>query len=308
MNWLILVIIATVLDSTRIFVDNYSSDVYFKGRGAVSQKLFYGYTTAATGLIILAINHFDFLSAGLPTILLILLSGVFSAIGGIPYYKALEIDDSTNIGIFTQLAPVLYLILGWFFLNETFSPFQLVAFAIIVSAPFLIVFTTKKRSRKIKLKAVFYAFLYVFIAVIGNLIFVKTDSISDLNFFNEMALLFISRGVTNTLIVYTRPKWHHRFRTVVKQSHGRVFRPLCSNFVIGLVKDFTYRGGLVSAPAVALASAASDSVEPIIIFFMGLLLTLIWPRFGREKLDKKTVTVHLIATILVVVGIVLLQI
>jgi hypothetical protein len=40
---------------------------------------------------------------------------------------------------------------------------------------------------------------------------------------------------------------------------------------------------------------------------MGLLLTLIWPKFGREKLQKKVILVHFIATILVVIGIVLMQ-
>ena len=56
-----------------------------------------------------------------------------------------------------------------------------------------------------------------------------------------------------------------------------------------------------------MASVASDAVEPIVIFFLGLLLTLIWPKFGREKMDRKTIIVHLVATILVVVGIVLMQ-
>ena len=307
MSWLILVVIATILDSTRIFIDNYSSDVYFKDRNAVSQKLFYGCATTITGIIILLVTQFDFASVELTTILCLALAGVCSAIGGIPYYKALELDDSTNIGIFTQLAPVLYLILGWFLLDETFSPLQLIAFAIVVSAPFLIIFTSKKRSRKIKIRAVFYAFLYVLIAVAGNIIFVKTNSASNLNSLSEMSILFVFRGIANTLIVYCYPKWRRRFLTVFHQSHGKVLRPLISNHIIGTLKDFAYRGALITAPTVAIASATSDSAEPIVIFFMGLLLTLIWPKFGREKLDKKTVTVHLIATILIVAGIILLQ-
>ena len=44
MSWLIFVITSFLFDSSRIFIDNYISDFYFKGKGAVSQKLFYGYT------------------------------------------------------------------------------------------------------------------------------------------------------------------------------------------------------------------------------------------------------------------------
>ena len=79
------------------------------------------------------------------------------------------------------------------------------------------------------------------------------------------------------------------------------------NHVVGFIKEFAYRGALVMAPAVAVASAASDSVTPVVIFFLGIVLSIIWPNFGRENLKRKNVIVHLIATVLVVAGIVMLQ-
>lgn len=306
MNWLVLVGIATILDSTRIFIDNYASDVYFKGRGAVSQKLFYGYAFIIISIILFAVTGFSFDDKYLINYVLFITSGLLSSLAGIPYYRALELDDSTNIGIFTQLAPVLYLVLGWIFLGEKFSPIQLISFAVIISAPLLIIATTRKRSRKIKIRAVLNAFLYVLIAVISNLVFVK-ENVPELNFLSEIVFVFLGKGIGNLIIIYIRPKWRRRFRTVMKESHGKVFRPLIANSLVGFTKDIVYRLGLIAAPAVALASAASDSVEPIVIFFMGIVLTLIWPKFGREKLNKKNVLVHLTATILVVIGVVLLQ-
>lgn len=306
MNWLAFVAIATLFDSIRIFIDNYTSDVYFKENGAVSQKLFYGYTYILISVIILFFTGFDFISQNLIVILLLLLSGMLSSLSGIPYYRALEIDDSTNIGIFIQLAPILYLILGCLFLGETISPSQFIAFFIIIAAPLLIVLSSRKRSRKTKLRAIFFAFLYILIAVISNLIFVKANT-ESIDFVSEIAILFLGKGIANLLIIYSYPKWRKRFLTVVKSSKRKVLRPLISNTIIGVIKDFAYRGALVTAPVVALASAAADSSEPIVIFFMGLVLTLIWPKFGREKLNKKSVLVHLAATILVVAGVILLQ-
>ena len=306
MNWISLVVLAVFTDSLRIFIDNYVSDVYFKKRSVVSQRLFYGFADTITAIIIILAIGFNPDSLNLSIIGPLLLSGVFSAIASIPYLKALEIDDSTNLGIFVQLAPVLYLILGWFFLDETFSPFQLVAFAVIIAAPILIVLTTRKKSRHVRIKAVFYSFMYVFIAVIGNLIFVKTNS-ENVNFVSSIGFLLLGKGIANAVMVWIIPKWRKRFFTVLKSSKAKVVRPMLANYFINLVKDFAYRGALVFAPAVAIASAASDSVEPIVIFFMGIVLTLIWPKFGREKLNKKTVFIHLIATVLVVIGIILIQ-
>lgn len=306
MSWLIFVVIAVIFDSLRIFIDNYTSDVYFKDKHAVSQKLFFGYLFTIAAVIVATISGFDFLNIPITTFALLLLAGFFHSFSGIPYYKALEIDDSTNIGIFIQLSPVLYLIFGWFLLGEAFSPLQLLAFIIILAGPLLIVFSSRKRSRKIKMRAVFYAAIYVLIDVIGNIIFVK-ENLSGINFLTEIAIVFLGKGIGNLIIVYCRPKWRKRYKNVVKSSKKKVYRPMLFNFATTVIKDFAYRGALTTAPAVAIASVASDSAEPIVIFFMGLLLTLIWPKFGREKLQKKVILVHFIATILVVIGIVLMQ-
>lgn len=306
MNWLIFVIIAVLADSTRIFIDNYASDVYFKGRDAAAQKYFYSYALLVMALIFFAFAGFNFADINIATVSLIIVSGLLHGFAGIPYYRALELDDSTNLGIFVQLAPVFYLILGWFFLDQAFSPTQLIAFAVILSAPALIVFTARKKSRKVKLKAVFYAFLYVVIAVIGNLLFVKVCP-ENIPFTASVGLVLVGKALADIIICIGNPKLRKRFLAVVKQSKRKVLVPLTINSFVGGIQQFTYRAGLVTAPAVAIASAASDSAEPIAIFFMGILLTLIWPKFGREKLDKKSICIHLIATVLVVIGVILLQ-
>lgn len=306
MIWIILVIFATILDSLRIFVDNYVSDVYFKKRLAYAQKLFYGYLGLIATIIILSISGFNIHSTSPEIIVFLIISGFLSAASAIPYIKTLEIDDSTNLGIFIQLAPIFYLVLGWFFLGNTFSPMQLVAFAVILTAPLLIILTARKRSRHTKIKAIIYALVYVFIAVVGNLIFVIANE-NNLNFISSIGLMTLGKSLGYIAIVWSRPKWHRRFYKVLKTSKYKVLLPMLANYTISLIKDFAYRGALVFAPTVAVASAASDSTEPIVIFFMGILLTLIWPKFGREKLDKKSILTHLVATVLVVIGIVLLQ-
>ncbi|MBR5647816.1 EamA family transporter [Candidatus Saccharibacteria bacterium] len=307
MNWLVLVAIATLLDSARIFIDNYTSDYYFKGKDAVSQKFFYGYAILITAIPILIIHSGDIFSTSITTILLLILSGFMHGISGIPYFKALELDDSTNLGIFIQMAPILYLVLGCLFLGESFSAWQLVAIAVILLAPILIVATTRKRSRKIRLRAVFYSFIYVFIAVVSNLIFVQVSGSGDLSLLPEVGLIMVGKSIANLTIVYSIPKLRRRFKYVAKTSHYKVLRPMICNHLIGFIKEFAYRGALIAAPAVAIASAASDSVTPVVIFFMGIVLSIIWPNFGREKLNRKNVIVHLIATILVVTGIIILQ-
>ena len=309
MSWLIFVAVAVLFDVFRIFTDNYISDVYYKGSEVASQKMFSAWGKTIVAIIILIAVGFSFTDFEPSVIGLLLLSGVLLSIAEIPYYIALGIEDSTNLGIFIQLAPILYLILGWLFLGDTITPIQLIAIVIILIAPIMIVMTSRKRSRKVKLHAVFLAFLYVLLAVIGNLVFVNVNADNfDVHFLvEEIAIAILGTGLADLLIMLCLPKWRMRYRHVKQKSKNKVLVPLSVSMVVGIIKSFAYRAALVSAPAVALASAASDSVEPIVIFFMGIVLTLIWPDFGREKLNRKTVLIHLIATVLVVIGIVLMQ-
>ena len=307
MSWILLVLIAIIASSFNFFLDNYTSDFYFKGKDANGQKMFYGPIFLVLGVIFLFAGGLDFVSADPKTLILFFVSGLLVSLSTVAYFKALEIDNSTNVSIFVQLKPVLYLILGWAFLGDSLSMQQLLAFLLILSVPFLIILTTKKRSRDTQIKAVFYVVIYVIIRVSSDLIFVK-ENVPELNFITEMAFVFLGKGVCDLLIMYTHPKWRKRFNYVLKRSNKKVLCPLFSSATIGVVKTFAYQLALLAAPTVAIASATTDSITPIMVFFLGIVFTIIWPKFGREKLNRKVILVHLVATILVALGIVLIQI
>ncbi len=307
MNWLVVLAIAVVSDALRIFIDNYISDVYFKEKGAVSQKIVSGIVTPILGIIILIVTGFNFTEIPPVALTLLLMSGVLGSLAGIPYYKALEIDDSTNIGIFFQFSPILYLIIGWAIGDEQFSIIQLLACFIILAAPLLVVITAKKRSRKVRIKAALLAFISIIFYVASGETFIQ-GNVDGINIFSEIGLVLITKGLSDLLIIGSRRKLRHRLAKVVKSSRRKVLFPINISIVMRVIQEFSYRIGLIIAPSVAIASAASDAVEPAVIFFMGLLLTILWPKFGREKLQKKTVLVHFIATVLVVIGIVILRI
>lgn len=307
MSWLAILAIAVISDALRIFIDNYASDYYFKEKGAVSQKIVSGIVTPILGIIILIVTGFNFTEIPPVALTLLLMSGVLGSLAGIPYYKALEIDDSTNIGIFFQFSPILYLIIGWIISDEQFSIIQLLACFIILAAPLLVVITAKKRSRKVRIKAALLAFISIIFYVASGETFIQ-GNVDGINIFSEIGLVLITKGLSDLLIIGSRRKLRRRLAKVVKSSRRKVLFPINISIIMRVIQEFSYRIGLIIAPSVAIASAASDAVEPAVIFFMGLLLTILWPKFGREKLQKKTVLVHFIATVLVVIGIVILRI
>lgn len=307
MSWILLILIAIIATAFLFFIDNYTSDFYFKGKDANGQKMFSGPAFLVLGIVFLFVGGLDFVNADPKSLVLLFVSGLLVSLSGIAYFKALEIDNSTNVSIFVQLRPVLYLIIGWAFLGDSLSMKQLLAFLLILLVPFLIIATTRKRSRDTQIKAVLYIIIYVLIRVIGDLIFVK-EHVSEINFVTEMAFIFLGKGVCDLLIMYTHPKWRKRFNYVLKHSNKRVLFPISSAVTISVVRTFAYQLALITAPTIAIVSAATDSITPIMVFFLGVIFTILWPKFGREKLNRKIILVHLVATILVAIGIVLIQI
>lgn len=312
MDWKILAAISVVTDTAVVFIDNYVTDVYFKGRGAAAVKLFYGILFAILGpILILAawlINGFNF--ENFTAVILFFVSGAISSFASIAYYKALEIDESTNISIFYQLAPILYLIGECLLFGAVFDASKMLAFLLIMAAPTLIIMSTRKKSRCKKVKSFLFAVLYVIISVAGNLVFLKgnLEYQGELDIMMSMAIIIFAKGLANLVIVFIfRPQWIKRFREVAKASKKKVYKPMWIYAGIYIIYDLTHRVALVLAPTAAVASAAIDSIGPVAVFFSGIILTIINPKFGREKLDKKTVIVNLAATALVVTGVILLQ-
>lgn len=313
MNWLVYTAISVLSDSSRIYIDNYISDCYYKGKGAASQKYFYAAAFVVLAIILLIIGaatsslSLSLSIASVSALALFFVSGLTTSFAGIPYYKVLELDNSTNLGIFVQLAPILYLIFGWLFLGDDISFPQLIAFFVILAAPLLIIFSTnKQKAKRVELKAAAFALLYVVMVVSANLIFVKQNT-AEIAFIVELAFTFLGKGVGNAIIMACMPKWRKRHKSVVKSSHGKVYRPLTCTFATCVIKDFAQYSAMVAAPSIALASVVADSSKPIVIFLMGLIMTVLWPKFGREDLSRRAIIVHFVATILIVIGIILLQ-
>lgn len=306
MDWLLCIAVTVFCSACTIFIDNYISDYYFKGRDANSQKNFFWFPFLIIGIVCLCITGVDFINIPFYVYVMFLLSGAATAVAGIFYYKALEVSDSTDFGIFSQLSPVFYLIMGWLFLNQTINSTQFIAFIIIFSAPILILLTTKKRSRQVRLRAVLYTIINLLIDAISSILFVKFSN-DSINFVTGMGFVYIGKSIGNGLIMLAKPKWRKRYHFVIKSSHHKAYLSLFASLVVGVANHFAKNLSLVLAPSIAIASAITNSTKPIVIFFLGILFTLLWPRFGREKMTKKVIYIHLIATIIVVLGICLIQ-
>ena len=91
--------------------------------------------------------------------------------------------------------------------------------------------------------------------------------------------------------IWRRKKWQFLF------AEG-------TNQIICIIAEFLSRYALIIGVA-SLISVTYNVLELIFTFALGIILSIIWPKFGREKLNRHVVIAHFIAPILATIGIIL---
>ena len=302
MLWLILCVIAALTWSVSAFIDNYQTDVIFKGKTPQAMKVLNGpvYILIATAVGL----FFKIQFPDLPQIGLLLLSGALNSVGALAYYQALKNEEATGATVFYQLQPVLFLIVDFLIFGESISVQQIIGFITILLAPVFIVFSRKRaKSRMMAMHAALLLILYVVIATVSAEIAVR--SASNVDYKTVFVIYLFGRGCTDCLLGLV-PKYRKRHKYIMKHSPKAYVGTVVLNQCLCAFADFMYRYGLVIGVA-ALGSAVTNAAELILTFVLGVVLSLIWPNFGREKLHKHIVIAHIIAVLLCVAGIIIIQ-
>lgn len=313
--WLILTLVAAVAASVSKFLDNYITDEFFKGKTAQAVRCIYGPIYLVTAPLLICGCLISLKSFPIPatSMILIALSAFLEFVAGIPYYKALKTENTTSAVIFSQLSPIFYLILSFLVFGEQITIVQLVAFFIILSAPALIIFLSKKRNKNMELRTAFLFVSYVFLNTVSGILYVlatkgakaEGDSLGAVGLL-VYALHMLVWGILGTSSYFFVKKWRKRCRQVLKESKRKIFLPILVNEGVWFVANFSFKYAQ-SSGQVALVSVINITTELVATFVLGILLTIIWPKFGREKLDRRTIVSHLIAVVLATIGIILLE-
>lgn len=304
MTWLAIAIVAAIISALCTFSDNYISDVLFKKRTPQAQGVFFGpaYLATALGLVLLLPIK------GIPIFCAIglIIAGAISSLGAIPYNIALGKDESTNVTILQQLSPIFYLILGRLILGEQIGGGQLLAFLVVLIAPTIIVLSSK-RGREGKIKIIGLVLAKSILAALAGTLVVKFGK--DVDYTTMLFYVMLGKGLFDVVMIFVSKKWRTRFKNARKQTKSiRFWTTLTIDHVISAASDFTYYTALILAPSVTMSAAVMKTLHPIFVFTFGVVLSILWPNFGREKVKRKVILTHLTATAIAVTGIILMQV
>ena len=233
-------------------------------------------------------------------LLWIALAGALWFFGGLPYIRAVQIEEVTRINIWWNLIPVFALLIEFFVVGKRFAAFELLAFAILVSGAFLASLHAGKRTivlskafpLMIVSTAAFAAYAVIFSDVLQSapfvVAFIWVHSMAFVSSFSLLAFRSVRRDFLTELRALTAGMRVAVFVQALLDSTGVFF----------------------SQWALSLASAALvfslEGSQVIFVFTMASLISVFAPKFLKEELDFRNVMLKFAAIALMVIGVGLL--
>ena len=175
----------------------------------------------------------------------------------------------------------------------------------MMTATAVVIFSRRHaRARKMEYTSALLLLGYDFFVALSGII--STHVGESYDFKHIFFWFLIGRGITDVTLFLTNPKWRKRFKYVYQRNKVKLISIIGINQLICVVAEFASRYALIIGVA-AVVSAASSIMELVFTFLLGLILSIIWPKIGREKLSRHIVIAHLIAVILSTIAIILIH-
>ncbi|PIZ94426.1 MAG: hypothetical protein COX81_03625 [Candidatus Magasanikbacteria bacterium CG_4_10_14_0_2_um_filter_37_12] len=296
MNWIFYAIVAHFFWAlTNI------GDKYIVGHRVKNPYVYLVWMTMSGIISVVFIPYIDFFIPDTQTLVYLCIAGVAYFFGGLPYIRAMQLEEPTRINVWWNLIPLFSFGLGWIIFGDMLSSQQLLAFVVLVFAAFVASVHIRKKifsfSRAFGLMVI-ATFSYALYAVMLDR---AMFYISFLHAFVWVHLImFVCAG---TLFI------SKQFRTdFFEQSYG-----LKGNLggVVAGITLLDHAGIFFHQIALSLAIPslvfAFEGSQVIFVFIIATLLSFFLPHIVKEEIDKKNILLKILAILLMGVGVVLLS-
>lgn len=297
MHWFFIALLTPILHAVANHIDKHLISRYFKDGGVGSLVIFSSLFALLALPIICFFIPFASLNIGYFKVFALVMNGLLGLSYVIFYLKALEDEEATIVAPFFQITPVFGFILGYYFLGETLVSHQVWASVAIILGALLLSFNFQQ-GVKVKKKLLFLmltaSFLYALNGVIFKL-FALHAGFAPTLFWN-----MVGQVLLGLILFWGISSYKTQFLRVIKENSRSVLGLNFFNSLIILIGDMVAWYALLLAP-VTLIFAVSG-VQPLFVFLFGILLTIFFPAFGQESLERRSFVQKCAGVLIIVIG------
>lgn len=314
--WLIIVIIANLLNAVVFLIDK-----FLLTKSKASNPAVYTFFIGALGLVALILWPFGSLKVGWSELWPNIFSAVTFIIALWCFFTALKYGETSRVvPLVGGLQPLLIWVLAKFLLDEKLSSMQLWAFVLLVIGSVIISWEEKKKKKLLKrnqsnvwlIESLFSAFFFAVSMVSLKFVYLHQAFITGF-VWNRIAgfvfvMLFLLHGPTRRAIfeVIHPTSWIDKLKTKISFEKKHTTAGLfLFNQGLGAI-GFILLNYAVSLASVTLVQAL-QGVQYAFLFVIIILLTKFRPKLIKEKLNWQIVAQKVGAIILISIGLFLLS-
>lgn len=297
--WLIFSLIPPVLNAIDSLGEKFLSEKHIENPIVIILNEGWIYAIFAIGIALF--RHIAWLS--LAQTIPLILSGMVFVFYLIPYFKALQNEDSSRVIPLFQFIPLFVLFFSFLFLHETILRNQLIGFAITFIGAFLL--TLKKGESKIfkPRKALWYmilaSLLYSMAPILFKFIVIQTD------FWTAFFYQALGGGL-GALVLLCIPSYRKNW---VKEGMHIPFWTwglMSTNQTLAIFAEMSSSFAFSLAP-VAMVSVITGTQSFFVLVF-GIILSVKFPHILSEDISKNTLIIKIISIILIFLGLIFISI
>lgn len=219
------------------------------------------------------------------------------------YFKALNKSDASLIIAMFQLIPVFSYFLGLIFLNELLTLKQIIGGLIVILSSIAIIYEfDNKKFDKDKLFALLLMGGSSLVYAIYFLLFRLTtvnNSFDVMTFWYQLGL-----ALNGLLMFLFLKSFRKSFISLVKSNGEVVFGANVINEALNLVANLLVNFAITIAPMAIVLTL--NGLQPFFVFLIGLIGTIILPKFIKEDITKRTIFQKAICIIISIIGLAIL--
>lgn len=298
-NWFLIALISPILLSFVNHLDKYMLSKYSKNRGVGALLILSAVSSVLVLPFIFYFYHDVIFSVPVFDILILILAGFMSAGAFYFYLLAMEIEETSIVIPLFQLIPVFGYFLGFAILGESLNTPQILSsLLIMIGITFLTLEMDAERKLKLKFKILFLVGLSSLFYAFQDVLFKKVTVGGD--FWVSVFWEYISLAFAGLLIYIFVKKFRLDFIDLFKTSGGKVISLNIGAEILYMIANITNSFALLLAPVVLVFVVSS--YQPLFVFILGVVLTLLLPHIAKEKISNKHLIHKFISILIIIIG------
>jgi drug/metabolite transporter (DMT)-like permease len=210
-------------------------------------------------------------------------TGMLSVFAAVCYLYALDLDEASFVTPFYQTVPIVAYVLGYFILGETITLAQGLGSSVIIVGALALSLEFGRQRIRFKRNVVALMLAASFLSAINGVIF-KLIAL-DKGFWVSLFWGFVGQVMAGLLLLVCVPSYRRDFLGLFKQHKvAAVGLIALSRTLFSVSEAVTLYATLLAPVAIVLVV---NSFQPLFVFILGIVLTLLLPRVGKESMDRR---------------------